>query len=376
MAGLDERDLKILGNYAEAGNRTLYWNYLARHPGNDGYGVLALGVVRNDNMPGAVANAYAQERVQAVNHRRLSEREWELFGRTLVREDLKMRLAQWDEHRPGLALNLPAKDVQKAHDEAFRQAGLTADAWTPRQALEAARRHGNEAAAEAVWRNMLDSSAWGSQRLARTTADVTAHGYDRPQASAQYVARLGVATGIASQSLSHDDPDKIGTKDSHARYFPSQHAWYEFSRTPGPMGGPTAPRQITDPGELRELNDARGVRMERRQKATEFDPRDPYRKLPLVRSPFTVADAEHSIAPEVQMAVHQGSPTAARGSIGDLFERLCSAAKAGDDEAMRSVTQEYLASDAGQHLLQAGRDRYRLEREPAPEQHRGPVMRM
>ncbi|RYH24979.1 MAG: hemolysin, partial [Alcaligenaceae bacterium] len=67
MAGLDERDIDVLGTYAKDGNRTLYWNYLARHPGNDGYGLLALGVVRNDNMPGAVANAYAQERVQAVN---------------------------------------------------------------------------------------------------------------------------------------------------------------------------------------------------------------------------------------------------------------------------------------------------------------------
>src|SRR3546814_1575277 len=67
MSGLDSGDMHILGWYAEQGNRELYWNYLAQHEGSDGYGLLALGVVRNDNMPGAVANNFAQS--HARSHR-------------------------------------------------------------------------------------------------------------------------------------------------------------------------------------------------------------------------------------------------------------------------------------------------------------------
>lgn len=55
--GLSQSDIDILASYAKSGNRELYWNYLAQHEGSDGYGKLALGVVRNDNMPGATANS-------------------------------------------------------------------------------------------------------------------------------------------------------------------------------------------------------------------------------------------------------------------------------------------------------------------------------
>lgn len=61
MSGLTERDLSVLGSYARDGNRELYWNYLSQLPGADGYGTLALGVVRNDSLPGRVANSYAQD---------------------------------------------------------------------------------------------------------------------------------------------------------------------------------------------------------------------------------------------------------------------------------------------------------------------------
>src|SRR3546814_5097636 len=80
MSGLDSGDMHILGWYAEQGNRELYWNYLAQHEGSDGYGLLALGVVRNDNMPGAVANNFAQSHARSHDDRVLTEREWEQFG--------------------------------------------------------------------------------------------------------------------------------------------------------------------------------------------------------------------------------------------------------------------------------------------------------
>jgi hypothetical protein len=64
------RDIELLRCYASAANRELYWNYLAELSGNDGYGRLALGVVKKDYMPGATANAYA--------HRPRASRSWRL----------------------------------------------------------------------------------------------------------------------------------------------------------------------------------------------------------------------------------------------------------------------------------------------------------
>lgn len=91
MSGLTEHDLGILRNYAKDGNRELYWNYLSQLPGADGYGTLALGVVRNDSLPGRVANSYAQSYASTQHDEgsrfpdtRLSERQWEAFGRTLL----------------------------------------------------------------------------------------------------------------------------------------------------------------------------------------------------------------------------------------------------------------------------------------------------
>jgi len=139
--GLNQQDLNILGHYADQGNRLLYWNYLAQHQGNDHYGLLALGVVRNDNMPGAVSNTYAQMQVSGTNNRTLSERQWEAFGQDLVKRDFAFRKEHMDKGETGLALNLPVKDVQKAHDAAFHQANITPDAWTPRHLPEAARAH-------------------------------------------------------------------------------------------------------------------------------------------------------------------------------------------------------------------------------------------
>lgn len=80
MNGLTKENLYILDFYQRTENRELYWNYLAHMPGNDGYGLLALGVVRNDSIPGKTANQYAQNYAREFNGKALSEREWEAFG--------------------------------------------------------------------------------------------------------------------------------------------------------------------------------------------------------------------------------------------------------------------------------------------------------
>ena len=68
MAGLNEQDMKALMRCAYAGNRGLYFNFPAKKEGNDGYGQLAPGVVRNVDAPAATAGSFTgrQARVDAV----------------------------------------------------------------------------------------------------------------------------------------------------------------------------------------------------------------------------------------------------------------------------------------------------------------------
>jgi len=72
MSGLTPKDIEVLSFYAKQGNRELYWNYLAQLPNNDGYGLLALGVVSNDSLPGRVANSFSTA---------IDEQQVNLFGR-------------------------------------------------------------------------------------------------------------------------------------------------------------------------------------------------------------------------------------------------------------------------------------------------------
>lgn len=88
--GLTAQDLKILESYAVADNRELYFNYLAQKQGNDGYGLLALGVVRNDNAPGATANSFADRQARA-DGAHYGESQWQAFGVELMQRDLALR---------------------------------------------------------------------------------------------------------------------------------------------------------------------------------------------------------------------------------------------------------------------------------------------
>src|SRR3546814_2779330 len=135
MARLDQRDMAILHHYVEEQNRELYWNYLAQHEGNDGYGLLALGVVRNDSMPGAVANNLAQNHARSHDDRVPTEPEWEEFGQDLIDRDLTQRKYWMEQHRPDRALNLPVKDIQSAHAASFEPDRINPTPRTPPQSL-------------------------------------------------------------------------------------------------------------------------------------------------------------------------------------------------------------------------------------------------
>src|SRR3546814_6308437 len=131
MARLDQRDMAILHHYVEEQNRELYWNYLAQHEGNDGYGLLALGVVRNDSMPVAVANNFAQNHARSHDDRVPTEPEWEEFGQDLIASDLKQPKYWMEQHRPDLALKQPGKDIQSAPHPSFYNARLDPNPLTP-----------------------------------------------------------------------------------------------------------------------------------------------------------------------------------------------------------------------------------------------------
>src|SRR3546814_18952123 len=123
--------MDILGFYAQGGNRELYWNYLAQHEGSDGYGLLALGVVRNDSMPGSVANNFARNHARSHDDRVLGEREREKFGQDLITYVLEQRKYWMEQHRPALALNLTCKEIQTHHDPSSKKAPLHHNPWPP-----------------------------------------------------------------------------------------------------------------------------------------------------------------------------------------------------------------------------------------------------
>jgi hypothetical protein len=289
MNGLTDSDLRVLRYYANNGNRELYWNYLSQLPGADGYGTLALGVVRNDSLPGQVANSYAQSHAARQGNEgsqfpnaSLSERQWEKFGQTLLQQDLERRAHYLREGNADLALNLPGSDVMLAHDRAFVHHQLDPNCWTPRVLLQAALKESGPQKMEQIWTNMLDNDYRGAVRVGKTGFDTFAQ--MGAVEGGKYLAKLSAIE--ATQFLegrSAVDPNVIGGNSHYAMYFEGDRKWVNVSTG----GGHVSMREETNPNRLAELNDSREVRLERQQKATQFHENDPYRTI--TRSPFTAS---------------------------------------------------------------------------------------
>jgi hypothetical protein len=289
MEGLSAKDLEILGHYARQGSSERYWNYLAQHPGADGYGTLALGMTRNDDVPGAVANQYAQSYAYSRNHTILTERGWEEFGQALVQVDYARRAAHFNAGAPASALNLPSRDVQESYAEAFARKRIDAEAWAPGKLLDAARYRGGDEAADQAWQGMLDHGrlgAWrGFDEWARLAVD---HGDDR-LGQAEYLKDLGVAHAAAAGSAPQVDPDLIQRGVDRYRFDERAGQWLQLAASNG-HDVPGEP--VTHPKEVAELDDARHVRLERAHKAQDIHPADPYREL--AKSPLAPALVEAS----------------------------------------------------------------------------------
>lgn len=300
MAGLTQADLSILKTYAETQNRELYFNFLAQKEGNDGYGTLALGVVRNDNAPGATANNFAQAQARK-DGLQYDERDWQHVGVDLIMQDVQLRQMHFDSGRPDLALNLPVLDVQLAHDRTFRPRGIDPDAWTPRQLLEAARRHGGEPEAEKVWSMMLDNKLLGVTRGASTTESLAYRYNDEKLEATAYVAAMGVARTNAGLFPSPNaDPNTIERDGKTYSFHAESGTW----RGPAPIESRIAIKiPVTDAALIDALNDSRALRQEREQLRTQFHPDDPNRDRPIQASPWLFTDA--APAQEAQNAVLQ-----------------------------------------------------------------------
>jgi len=313
---LSERDMVVLRHYAAKGNRELYWNYLAQLPGNDGYGRLALGVVRNDNMPGATANLYAQNYAWRHHRIALSEREWDRFGVDLMQRDLVLRQIHLAKQEPALALNLPAANVRDAHKAAFQNIKVDADAWTPNKLLTAARRAGEAEAArqiaahrergepvpdeaaytarivdqrmEKVWSSMLDNDALGLYRGADTLASLAA-AQDMPVVDRLVYARdMAEAYAGAMHDRPHLDPHLIGKGDRH--YTRDEDGRWLEQRVPPPLALDFIDRvHAVEDGPLRrELEDTHRLRHEREAARDAMHPDDPGKHI---ASPHPLADA-------------------------------------------------------------------------------------
>ena len=318
MEGLSAQDLEVLGHYARQGNRERYWNYLAQHPGADGYGLLALGAVRNDNVPGVVANLYAQNYAYSRNHTILAERGWEEFGQDLVRIDFAKRAAHANAGAPQLALNLPVKDVQETQAEAFARRRIDADAWTPNRLLDAARRQGGETATEDAWRTMLDNGHLGAWRGFDTLSAVASQYGDAQLPRAEYLKDMGVAYAGAVAASPQIDPDVIHRGVDRYQFDPRSQQWlHDAASDVAELGYRTPLREVTDPRERAELDDARQVRLERMHKAQDVHPADPYREI--ARSPLAVAEAGH---PAIGAATTPSARDVAPALYDELKQRL------------------------------------------------------
>ncbi len=311
--GLSQSDIDILASYAKSGNRELYWNYLAQHEGSDGYGKLALGVVRNDNMPGATANSYAQEfaadqrgKGSGFDNRVLSERQWDDFGQTLLLRDLEQRQKMMRSHRPDLALNLPVAGVQQAHDDAFKEHKLDPNCWTPRLLLEAAYAKGGTEATQAIWKSMLDNSTYGVIRGKETVVNVAQ--FMEPADAAAYSASLLKAGALAGLSESSVDPNHIGNKIRMHEYSPEKEHWRvgagEAVKATSPVARALGQITIeeTDRQTIDRLNETRDLRLERQQKSHAFHPDDPYRTI--MKSPVTLASEQVPLQQDSLASAH------------------------------------------------------------------------
>ncbi|MDO8177175.1 MAG: hypothetical protein Q7T62_02915 [Undibacterium sp.] len=113
--------------YAERGERTAYWEYLADK--GDPYAKLAVQVVLNNTFGGFAANGYASLVADSLGQHKTAE-EWDLIGQALVKDDIGRRADLVADGKEDLALYLPVDAIKNSHLDTFAKYKLPLDAWT------------------------------------------------------------------------------------------------------------------------------------------------------------------------------------------------------------------------------------------------------
>ena len=237
------RDMEILRYYAAQGNREAYWNYLAAN--GDPYARLALGVVRNDTLSGAIANGYAKMRAGELKVV-MSERDWDRFGVELMQADLNAREANLSKSVAlGKIVPLPVKEIANYHTDVFEMFGLDAAAWTAHLPLSPFLEAGDYAGAERVWQIMLDERFYVSALgVSQTEVLALLRGIDSAS-HATWLGKIGVLTSAYASDpfQSYADADKIGNWRYENGVWSRMHFEYPAAME-GSMGVATAPEYL------------------------------------------------------------------------------------------------------------------------------------
>lgn len=148
IMALTQSQLAVLDAHARAGDRIAYYHSLAEF--GDEYGALALGVVLNDTISGASANAYflstALVEVGVVSKDQLAE-----ISLQLMLADNDIRQVNNGE--------ASVDDIQIYHDEVFgRVANVSVNAWTPDYYL---RSFDNPSDRQAAWNRLIEDGVFG-----------------------------------------------------------------------------------------------------------------------------------------------------------------------------------------------------------------------
>lgn len=237
------RDMEILRYYAAQGNREAYWNYLTAN--GDPYARLALGVVRNDTLSGAIANGYAKMRAGELKVV-MSERDWDRFGVELMRADLGYREKYLSESMVvGKIVHLPVEEIARYHTKVFNRYKLDANAWTANIPLSPYLDAGNYAGAEKVWQTMLDERFYVTLLgVSQSEASVVMDGAD-PAVHGTWFAKMGaLASDYSSDPFqSYADADKIGNWRYENGAWSHMHFEYPAAMD-GNMGVANAPEHL------------------------------------------------------------------------------------------------------------------------------------
>lgn len=154
------RQVEILSSYAEKGDCENYWITLVRQGVK--YAKLALAVVRNDTLSGVIANGYARMRAKEMNLS-LSEQDWKDLAKTLIKNDFAYRKAYAKNMSTyAQVFELPIKDIADYHTTTFMLYGLDEYAWTAHIPLAPFLEKADFAAAELLWKSMLDVHCYAS----------------------------------------------------------------------------------------------------------------------------------------------------------------------------------------------------------------------